>query len=176
MLQLPKLCYTEKEIRNKTMTMTNQKTDTIAQSDSVKNFLENGSGIITLCGSTKFFFEAMEAHKLLTFQNWAVFQCGSWGHSFDKYSIPADIDYSTVKKLHFHKIMLSQAIVVVTDSTGYFGSSTRAELAFAQELKKSIFYFDGVKFSGFSRSDSVDTFADSSLIYDFEISNNGLGF
>ena len=158
------------------MTMTNQKTDTIAQSDSVKNFLENGSGIITLCGSTKFFFEAMEAHKLLTFQNWAVFQCGSWGHSFDKYSIPADIDYSTVKKLHFHKIMLSQAIVVVTDSTGYFGSSTRAELAFAQELKKSIFYFDGVKFSGFSRSDSVDSFADSSLIYEFEISNNGLGF
>ena len=156
--------------------MTNQKTDTIAQSESVKNFLENGSGIITLCGSTKFFFEAMECHKLLTFQNWAVFQCGSWGHSFDKYSIPADTDYSTVKKLHFHKIMLSQAIVVVTDSTGYFGSSTRAEIAFTQGLKKPVFYFDGVEFSGSSIKDSFNDFSDKSYIHHFEISNRGLGF
>ena len=146
------------------------------QSDSVTDFLKNGSGIITICGSTKFFFEAMECHKLLTFQNWAVFQCGSWGHSFDKYSIPADRDYSTVKKLHFQKIILSQAIVVVTDPTGYVGSSTRAEIAFTKGLEKPVFYFDGVEFSGSAIRKPVDSFADSYLIDAFEVANNGLGF
>lgn len=39
-------------------------------------------GTVTLCGSTQFFFEYLEASRLLTFKNWIVLQCGSYGHSF----------------------------------------------------------------------------------------------
>ena len=160
------------------MTNTNPVSDFVKNqlSYSVLNFLENGSGIITLCGSTRFFFEAMECNKLLTFQNWAVFACGSWGHSFDKYSVGVDRDYSVVKKLHFHKISLSQAIVVVTDDSNYIGSSTIAEIAFAEKLKIPVFYFDGVEFSGATIKDPVHSFNDCSKINRFELSNKGLGF
>ena len=158
------------------LNMKHPKHENSNQSDLVTDFLENGSGIITLCGSTRFFFEAMECNKLLTFMNWAVFQCGSWAQSFDKYSDPSDLDYSTVKKLHFQKIMLSQAIVVVTDPTGYVGSSTKAEIAFTKGLEKPVFYFDGVEFSGSAIRKPVDYFADSYLIDAFEVANDGLGF
>ena len=167
---------TNEDDKNSAIIFLNMKHPKHDQSDSATDFLKNGSGIITLCGSTRYFFEAMEAHKLLTFQNWAVFQCGSWGHSFDKYSIPADRDYSTVKKLHFQKIMLSQAIVVVTDPTGYIGSSTKAEIAFTKGLEKPVFYFDGVEFSGSAIRKPIDSFADSYLIDAFEVANDGLGF
>ena len=167
---------TNEDDKNSAIIFLNMKHPKHDQSDSVTDFLKNGSGIITLCGSTRYFFEAMEAHKLLTFQNWAVFQCGSWGHSFDKYSEPSDRDYSTVKKLHFQKIILSQAIVVVTDPTGYVGSSTKAEIAFTKGLEKPVFYFDGVEFSGSAIRKPIDSFADSYLIDAFEVANDGLGF
>ena len=138
-------------------------------------FFSTGSGIVTLCGSTKFFFEAMECNRLLTFHNWIVLQCGSWGHSFNKYSEATNTDFKVVKLLHYQKILQSQAIVVVSDSSDYIGSSTRAEIEFAIWRNIPRFYFDGSKLSGKSANPSIDNLKDYSLIEQFGKTNN-LGF
>lgn len=104
-------------------------------------FFYESSGIVTLCGSTRFFFEYMEANRLLTFLGWIVLQCGSYGHSFHKYAKEEVRDYSLVKKLHFEKIHMSHAIVVCTDSSGYQGDSTLAEIEFANFLGIPVYYF-----------------------------------
>jgi len=111
-------------------------------------FLQEGSGIITLCGSTRFFFEAMEANRRLTFQNWIVLMCGSWGHSYHKYAENKSTDYTQVKRLHFHKIAMSNAIVVVYDKSQYIGQSTEKEVHFATHIGIPVFFFDGEKFFG----------------------------
>lgn len=139
------------------------------------DFFSTGSGIVTLCGSTKFFFEAMECNRQLTFQNWIVLQCGSWGHSFSKYSQSTNTDFKTVKLLHYQKILQSQAIVVVSDQSFYVGDSTKAEVKFALYRNISVFYFDGRDFSGESAKLSKDTLSDYSLIEQFG-KTNSLGF
>lgn len=113
------------------------------------DFIELGSGIITLCGSTKFYFETMEASRRLTFNNWMVFMVGSFGHSANKYTNDDSThDYTTVKKLHFYKIEKSDAIVVVSDDSLYIGDSTRAEIAYAKTMGIPVFYFNGREFFG----------------------------
>ncbi|AND75599.1 hypothetical protein [Nostoc phage A1] len=114
------------------------------------DYFKEGSGIVTLCGSTKFFHEFTEANRILTFNNWVVLSCGSWGHSYHKYSIELDKDYTTIKKLHLKKIMMSNCIVVVSDKTFYIGDSTKLEIAFANDHGLPIFYYDGENFTGTS--------------------------
>lgn len=118
---------------------------------TANEYLNQGSGKITLCGSTKFFFEAMQSNKILTFRNWKVWACGSWGHSFDLFA-EKDLnhDYAVVKKLHFDKIFESDCIVVVFDKTGYMGDSTNAEIAYAEFLNKPVFYYNGINFIGWT--------------------------
>lgn len=140
------------------------------QNVSAKQFFEKGSGIVTLCGSTRFFSECLEANRVLTFQNWIVLMCGSWGHSYHKDSEPLTRDYSLVKKLHFHKILESDAIVVVSDRTNYFGDSTKEEIAFCHHRDIPIFYYDGTMFSGYEIVDRIpDRYSDSSLIDSFRL-------
>jgi hypothetical protein len=117
-----------------------------------QNYFFTNSGIVTLCGSTKFFFETVEANRVLTFLNWIVLQSGSYGHSMHKFAREEVRDYKVVKKLHFHKIQMSDCILIVTDSSRYIGDSTKAEIAFAQYLCKPVFWFvDGI----FTGSDYV---------------------
>ena len=111
-------------------------------------FLQEGTGVITLCGSTQYFFEAMEANRQLTFQNWIVLMCGSWGHSYHKYVENTNTDYTQVKRLHFHKIAISDAIVVVYDKSQYIGQSTEKEVHFARHIGIPVFFFDGERFFG----------------------------
>jgi hypothetical protein len=140
------------------------------------DFLNNGSGVITLCGSTKFFTECMEANRQLTFKNWIVLMCGSWGHSYHKNVENNNTDYSRVKKLHYQKILISQAIVVVSDSTGYIGDSTKAEIAFARYRNIPVFYFDGSNFFGETEKTPQNELSDSSLIDSFNSLHGTLGF
>lgn len=135
---------------------------------SARQFFEQGSGIVTLCGSTKYFEQCMEANRALTFQNWVVLMCGSWGHSYHKGAEDLNRDYSQVKRLHFHKILESDVIVVVSDTSGYYGESTTEEIAFAQHRKIPVFYFDGEIFSGWEIVDQIpDRYTDASLIDSF---------
>lgn len=101
-----------------------------------------GEGVVTLCGSTKFFFETMEANRKLTFLGWVVLKVGSYGHSFHKFRNGEDEkDTDMIKRLHLHKIVMSDAIVIVSDSSYYMGYSTKMEIAFAEQLGKPVFTF-----------------------------------
>jgi hypothetical protein len=123
---------------------------------SATNFLSISRGVVTLCGSTKYFEQCMEANRQLTFAGWVVLMCGSWGHSYHKERESQGVDYSEVKKLHFVKILLSGAIVVVSDSSGYYGESTKAEIAFAEYHNIPVFYFDGREFTGSTEANPKD--------------------
>lgn len=145
---------------------------------SAVDFINQGSGVVTLCGSTKYFFEYMRASQYLTFKNWMVLTCGSFGHSFHKYDEGAegfDRDYAVVKKLHFQKILLSHCIVVVSDLSMYIGSSTKAEINFAIQRGIPVFYFDGEQLTGETNILPVDNLSDTSIIDNFAV-NNSLGF
>ena len=117
---------------------------------TANQFFNIGQGIVTLCGSTKFFNESMELNRQLTFKGWIVLQCGSWGHSYHKYAENTNLDYELVKRLHYLKILQSQAIVVVSDKTGYIGDSTKSEIKFTREQEIPIFYYDGENLTGFT--------------------------
>lgn len=105
---------------------------------------------------------------MLTFDNWVVLMCGSWGHSYHQNSEDLTRDYSTVKRLHFQKILESDAIVVVSDKSLYYGESTTEEIAFAKHRGKPVFYYDGEKFSGRNTMIEIpDRYADISLIESF---------
>lgn len=135
---------------------------------SAHKFISTGSGIITQCGSTRFFDENLECNRLLTFHLWVVLMCGSWGHSYHKNRDNEGRSYAAVKQLHFQKILLSDAIVVVSDRTGYIGDSTREEIAFANHRNIPVFYFDGEIFSGYAVVESIpDKLSDNSLITAF---------
>jgi hypothetical protein len=138
----------------------------------------NGKGVVTLCGSTKFFVQCMEANRQLTFKGWMVLMCGSWGHSYHKdLEGNSGADYEAVKTLHFKKILSSNAIVVVTDGTHYMGESTRAEITFAKFYNLPIFYFDGGRFTGKTVVESKDRLAECDLfIVDYLNRGGSLGF
>lgn len=94
--------------------------------------------------------------------------CGSWGHSYHKDAEEIDRDYTAVKRLHFHKILESDVIVVVSDESFYCGESTTEEIAFARHRQKPVYYYDGKHFSGFNHVLTVpDRYADNSLIEGF---------
>lgn len=115
---------------------------------SAQQFIKAGTGIVTICGSTRFFDNVMECNKELTLNGWLVFMCGFWGNGIHKGLTFTEDEMSFVKLLHFHKILQSKMIVVVTDKTGYYGDSTREEIAFANDHNIPVFYFDGELFSG----------------------------
>ena len=113
-------------------------------------YFDLGRGTVTLCGSTKFFTECMEINRRLTFKGWLVFMCGSWGHSYHKDMENPNADYELVKTLHYIKILNSDAVVVVTDESGYIGDSTKAEINFCLDKGIPIFYYNGVELTGYS--------------------------
>jgi hypothetical protein len=145
---------------------------------SAYNFFDEGDGIVTLCGSTKFFSECMEINRRLTFKGWIVLMCGSWGHSYHKdFKGNTGADYDKVKTLHYKKILISQAIVVVSDKSGYVGNSTKAEVLFSKYKGVPIFYFDGEYLTGhtFKTPEKLLTIHDK-IIDDYVTSGGNLGF
>jgi len=146
---------------------------------TAEEYINQSNGIVTLCGSTKFFWEAMEANRRLTFSGWMVFMCGSWGHSFHKYTMNKNTDYEGVKRLHYKKILNSNLVVVVTDESGYIGSSTKAEIAFCSYQDIPVFYFDGKEFGGGTFKDLVtnnNNYVMDVTIDRFETLHGTLGF
>lgn len=135
---------------------------------SARQFFAEGSGMVTLCGSSRFYRECMEANRALTFQNWIVLMCGNWEHSYHKDADTIGLNYDLIKTLHFQKIIESDAIVVVSDSSFYYGDSTILEIAFAKRRNKPVFYFDGKTFSGVESIIRMpDRYSDRSLIDSF---------
>ncbi|MCJ7819693.1 MAG: hypothetical protein MUP53_00700 [Bacteroidales bacterium] len=94
--------------------------------------------IITLCGSTRFREEFLEAQKRLTLEGNIVISVGLFGHSGDE-EVWAENTKPMLDDMHFRKIDLSDRIFVVNPG-GYIGSSTRNEIDYATLTGKAVSY------------------------------------
>lgn len=94
--------------------------------------------VITLCGSTKFKDEFIEAQKRLTLEGNIVISVGLFGHSGDNEVFTEGVK-AMLDDMHFSKIDMADEIYVINVG-GYIGSSTQREIEYAKRLNKSIKY------------------------------------
>ena len=96
--------------------------------------------VVTLCGSSKFKNEFMQASELLSLKGYIVISLGLFGHADNKFDtvITPDIK-DMLDRAHKQKIDMSDMIVVI-NKDGYIGESTRSEIEYAKNNGKSIYY------------------------------------
>ena len=105
--------------------------------------------VITLCGSTRFKDEFMEAQKRLTLEGNIVISVGLFGHSGDN-EVWENMDEGTLTKtkemlddMHKRKIDMADEIFV-TNVGGYIGSSTRSEIEYAMATGKKVRFLEEI--------------------------------
>ncbi|MBR2521338.1 MAG: hypothetical protein IKE62_04040 [Oscillospiraceae bacterium] len=94
--------------------------------------------VITLCGSTRFREEFIQAQKHLTLDGCIVISVGLFGHSGDDEAW-ADGVKEMLDDMHKRKIDMSDEIFVINVG-GYIGSSTRSEIEYAENAGKKVRY------------------------------------
>ena len=99
-----------------------------------------GFKVITLCGSTRFKDEFLEAQKRLTLDGNIVISVGLFGHSGDDVVWTEGVK-DMLDRQHLAKIDLADEIFVINVG-GYIGDSTRREIAYAEYKGKSISYLE----------------------------------
>ena len=92
--------------------------------------------VITLCGSTRFKDEFMQAQKRLTLEGNIVLSVGLFGHSGDDEVWNEGIK-EMLDDMHKRKIDMADEIYVINVG-GYIGSSTRSEIEYAERTGKKI--------------------------------------
>ena len=92
--------------------------------------------MITLCGSTRFREEYMEAQKRLSLEGNIVISVGLFGHSGDE-EVWTEGTKEMIDEMHLSKIDMADEIFVV-NSGGYVGSSTSREIAYALSQGKKV--------------------------------------
>ena len=98
--------------------------------------------VITLCGSTKFKDEFIQAQKKLTLEGNIVISVGLFGHSGDQ-EVFTEGTKEMLDEMHKRKIDMADEIFVINVG-GYIGSSTRSEIAYAQDTGKLVRYLEEV--------------------------------
>lgn len=98
--------------------------------------------IITLCGSTKFKEQYIEAQKRLTLEGNIVISVGLFGHSGDD-EVWTEGTKAMLDDMHKRKIDLADEIFVVNVG-GYIGESTRSEIEYAKSQGKDVKYLEQV--------------------------------
>ena len=96
--------------------------------------------VITLCGSTRFKEQFMEAQKRLTLEGNIVISVGLFGHSGDQ-EVWTNGTKEMLDDMHKRKIDLADAIFVINVG-GYIGESTRSEIDYARRHGKQIRYLE----------------------------------
>ena len=96
--------------------------------------------IITLCGSTRFKEQFLEAQKRLTLEGNIVISVGLFGHSGDE-EVWAPGTKEMLDDMHKRKIDLADAIYVINVG-GYIGASTRSEIEYAKATGKEVLYLE----------------------------------
>ena len=112
----------------------------IAYTDDLVRFYADDNRkypVVTLCGSTRFKDEFMEAQKRLTLQEYIVISVGLFGHSGDE-EVWENMDEGTLTKtkemlddMHKRKIDMADEIYVINVGD-YIGDSTKSEIAYAK--------------------------------------------
>lgn len=102
--------------------------------------------VITLCGSTRFKEQFMEAQKRLTLAGYIVISVGLFGHAGDQ-EVWDGMDEGTLSKtkemlddMHKRKIDMADEIYVINVG-GYIGDSTRSEIQYAEAHGKLVRYY-----------------------------------
>lgn len=103
--------------------------------------------VITLCGSTRFKDEFMEAQKQLTLEENIVISVGLFGHAGDQ-EVWEGMGEDTLTKtkimlddMHKRKIDMADEIYVINVG-GYIGSSTKSEIEYAKKHGKAVRYLE----------------------------------
>lgn len=98
---------------------------------------------VTLCGSTRFreLFEI--ANRELSLRGYTVYSVAMFGKEVKDKGKKGNYLLSNEDKLvldavHMAKIANSDAILVITDETGYIGESTKREIFFARIMGKTV--------------------------------------
>ena len=103
--------------------------------------------VITLCGSTRFKYEFMEAQKKLTLAGNIVISVGLFGHSGDN-EVWEGMSEDTLTEtkimlddMHKRKIDMADEIFVINVG-GYIGESTKSEIEYAKATGKKVNYLE----------------------------------
>ena len=96
--------------------------------------------VITLCGSTRFKEQFLEAQKRLTLDGNIVISVGLFGHSGDD-EVWTEGTKEMLDNMHKRKIDMADAIYVINVG-GYIGESTRSEIDYAAKHGKEILYLE----------------------------------
>ncbi|MBQ7919847.1 MAG: hypothetical protein IJ324_07915 [Lachnospiraceae bacterium] len=105
--------------------------------------------VITLCGSTRFKEQFLEAQKRLTLEGNIVISVGLFGHSGDPEVWEGMSEDTLTKMKHMlddmHKCKIDMADeIYVINVGGYIGESTRSEIEYAKNAGKVVRYLEEV--------------------------------
>ena len=135
----------------------------------------NGFKVITLCGSTRFKEEFLEAQKRLTLEGNVVITVGLFGHSGDDVVWTEGVK-DMLDRQHLAKIDLADEIFVINVG-GYIGDSTRREIAYAEYKGKSITYLEScIKPSLYDNYAALGELHDAGRISDEDFEKAGCAF
>ena len=98
--------------------------------------------VVTLCRSTRFKDEFLEAQKRLTLAGNIVISVGLFGHSGDD-EVWAEGTKEMLDDMHKRKIDMADEIYVINVG-GYIGSSTKSEIEYAKKTGKTVKYLEEV--------------------------------
>ena len=103
--------------------------------------------VVTLCGSTRFKNEFLEAQKRLTLEGNIAISVGLFGHSGDS-EVWDGMDEGTLSRtkemlndMHKRKIDMADSIFVINVG-GYIGESTKSEIEYAKAHGKEVHYLE----------------------------------
>ena len=96
--------------------------------------------VITLCGSTKFKEEYLDAQKRLTLEGNIVISVGLFGHSGDN-EVWSEGTKAMLDDMHKRKIDMADEIFVINVG-GYIGESTRSEIEYAKSTGKGVKFLE----------------------------------
>ncbi len=98
--------------------------------------------VITLCGSTKFKEEYLDAQKRLTLEGNIVISVGLFGHSGDN-EVWSEGTKAMLDDMHKRKIDMADEIFVINVG-GYIGDSTRSEIEYAKSTGKGVKFLEQI--------------------------------
>ncbi len=96
--------------------------------------------VITLCGSTRFKDQFLEAQKRLTLAGNIVISVGLFGHSGDD-EVWTEGTKEMLDDMHKRKIDMADGIFVINVG-GYIGQSTRSEIEYARSQGKTVEFLE----------------------------------
>ena len=98
--------------------------------------------VITLCGSTKFKEEYLDAQKRLTLEGNIVISVGLFGQSGDN-EVWSEGTKAMLDDMHKRKIDMADEIFVINVG-GYIGDSTRSEIEYAKSTGKGVKFLEQI--------------------------------